>query len=140
MKEPTRSQELKKWPTERRRKGMTKFRKKKQLEPLTNVNIFKHFIDKKSVRFDFSPSKSQIFNKIRKVKAKFKSSKEFEDSNWANESSLLQLISMGLGKEVVRIGMGMIDFLEMEELKERWQQLCLSKLQLTSDKAMLMNL
>ncbi|XP_030471224.1 probable transcription factor At1g61730 [Syzygium oleosum] len=173
-------------------RGLIKFRKKKRLEPSTNVGIFQDFLDKKSVRFDFSPNESQLLNKIRKMKVKFvngcktgriwkkphdqkvaelsrvlwgggearlslkksmtpesaskiaaaapsKPPEEFEDGDWAGESSLLELTSMGLGKEVLRIGMGMIDRSEMEELKERWQQLRMSELQVANDRAALVN-
>ncbi|KAI6684120.1 hypothetical protein NL676_030033 [Syzygium grande] len=173
-------------------RGMIKFRKKKRLEPSTNVGIFQDFLDKRSVRFDFSPNESQLLNKIRKMKVKFvngcktgrvwkkphdqmvaelsrvlwggrevhlslkkittpesagkiaaaapsKPPEVFEDGDWAGESSLLELTSMGLGKEVLRIGMGMIDRSEMEELKERWQQLRMSELQVANDRAVLVN-
>ncbi|KAI3421543.1 TPR_REGION domain-containing protein [Psidium guajava] len=176
-------------------RGMIKFRKKKRLEPSTNIRAFKDYLNKKSVRLDFDADESQFYNKIRHMKLKYmngcktgrvwkkphdqkvselsrvfwgdgkggkevhlslkkgktpesaskvaavqsKSPEKFEDSDWAGESTLLQLTSMGLGKEVLRIGMGMIDSSEMEELKEKWRQLRLSELQVASDRAVLMN-
>ncbi|XP_030553518.1 probable transcription factor At1g61730 [Rhodamnia argentea] len=51
--------------------AMIKFRKKMNLSPSTNSRAFNDFLNDKPVKFEFPAGKSQIRNKIRKMKAKF---------------------------------------------------------------------